>query len=74
MKVQIGDLVQYCVRSDSIILLEGFGLVIKKADPDLNHMDKHSRVLEESWIIYDEDKFWFIREKYFLKIYKTSEY
>jgi hypothetical protein len=72
MKVQIGDLVQYCIRSESIVLLEGLGLVVKKAAPDIDHFEKHTREINESWIVYTKDRFWFIREIYFIKLYKSG--
>tara|TARA_Y100001970_G_C13808198_1_gene638603 strand:- start:168 stop:392 length:225 start_codon:yes stop_codon:yes gene_type:complete len=74
MKIQLGDLVHFRIKAADIVLQEGFGIIMKKADPDLVHMDKHSRALEESWIIYAENRFWFVREKYFLKVYKASDY
>ena len=74
MKIQMGDLVHFRIKAATIILQEGFGIIIKKADPDLIHLDKHSRALEESWIVYAEDRFWFVREKYFVKVYKDNNY
>ena len=72
MKIQLGDLVHFRIKAADIVLQEGFGIIMKKADPDLVHMDKHSRELAESWIVYAEDRFWFVRETYFVKIYKPS--
>ena len=74
MKIQLGDLVHFRIKASDIILQEGFGIIMKKADPDLVHMDKHSRTLEESWIIYCHDNFWYVRQKYFLKVYKASDH
>ncbi len=74
MKIRIGDLVHFRIQTEDIVLQEGFGIIIKKADPDLIHLEKHIREFEESWIIYAEDRFWFVRETYFVKVYKPEDH
>ena len=72
MKIEIGDLVHFKINAADIVIQEGVGIIFKKADPDLIHLDKHSRAMEESWIIYCHDNFWYVRQKYFVRVYKAN--